>query len=162
MNTLVIYDSQFGNTEKIARRIGETLVEFGEVRVENVNHTFSLTLRQVDVLVVGGPTQAWGVTGSIKNWLAHLNREELGRVFGVEFDTRFDKPRWLTGSAAVGIEKLLKQHGAMRLVPPESFFVQDKEGPLAPGELERAANWARILHDEYEKKTNLVAVTASA
>lgn len=160
MNTLVIYDSQFGNTEKIARRVGQALGEFGEARVEHVSKALTLTLRDVDVLVVGGPTQAWGATGAIKNWLAHLQQEDLDRVFGVEFDTRFDKPRWLTGSAAVGIEKLLKEHGAMRLLPPESFFVQNKEGPLAPGELERAAGWARMLHDEYVKQSRLVAATA--
>lgn len=160
MNTLIIYDSQFGNTEKIARQIGATLQAFGETRVEHVNNAFGLTLRNVDLLVVGGPTQAWGATGPIKNWLAHLQPDDLDRVFGAEFDTRFDKPRWLTGSAAKGIEKQLKQHGATLLLPPESFFVEDKEGPLHAGELERAAEWARALHDEFARQAKLAAVMA--
>lgn len=160
MNTLVIFDSQFGNTEKIARQIGAALSEFGQVRVEHVNQAFTLTLRDVDLLIVGGPTQAWGATGALKNWLAHLHPDDLERVVGAEFDTRFDKPRWLTGSAAVTIEKQLKQHGATLLLPPESFFVQDKEGPLREGELERATEWARRLHDEYERQAKLVTVAA--
>ena len=160
MNTLVIYDSQFGNTEKVARQIGAALSEFGQVRVEHVNQVFTLTLRDVDLLIVGGPTQAWGATGALKNWLAHLHPEDLERVVGAEFDTRFDKPRWLTGSAAVTIEKQLKRHGARLLLPPESFFVEDKEGPLAPGELERAAVWARSLHAEFERQTKPVAAVA--
>jgi hypothetical protein len=36
------------------------------------------------------------------------------------------------------------------VVPPESFFVDGKEGPLLTGELGRAAVWARTLLNRTE------------
>jgi flavodoxin I len=160
MNSLVIYDSQFGNTEKIARHIAETLREFGEARAERVDNAHALTLKGIDLLVIGGPTQGWRATPAIKNFIAHLKLDDLDRVFAAEFDTRFDKPRWLTGSAARGIDKQLKQLGLTVLVPPESFFVKATEGPLEEGELEHAARWARTLHDEYARQAKFVAAMA--
>jgi hypothetical protein len=33
------------------------------------------------------------------------------------------------------------------VLPPEGFYVEDTEGPLRAGELDRAAVWAnRVLH----------------
>ena len=64
------------------------------------------------------------------------------------FDTRFHKPRWLTGSAARFMAKRLSKMGFLLLGPSESFFVKGKEGPLEDGELERAEIWAFKLHDK--------------
>jgi hypothetical protein len=61
------------------------------------------------------------------------------------FDTRFRKARWLTGSAAGVMARILGRAGITLLIPPESFFVVGTEGPLCDGELERAAAWARML-----------------
>ena len=66
------------------------------------------------------------------------------------FDTRFDKPAFLTGSAAKGIAKRLRQRGFELVAEPESFFVLGTEGPLKDGELERAAAWAVALGDQVE------------
>lgn len=150
MKTLVVYDSQFGNTEKIAMKIGETLREFGEVdelRVTEANPANAL--KGIDLLIVGCPTQAWNATGAMKKFLDELARHPIQKLFAAEFDTRFDKPRWLTGSAARRMEKELKRLDASLLLEPESFFVEKSEGPLAEGELEHAARWARLLHEEY-------------
>ena len=61
------------------------------------------------------------------------------------FDTRIDKPPALTGVAARGIAKRLGRRGWKLVAEPESFFVEDSEGPLADGELERAREWGKAL-----------------
>jgi hypothetical protein len=70
------------------------------------------------------------------------------------FDTRTAKedvkPRWLGfmvsfGVAARPIAEALKACGGDLAAPPEGFFVIDREGPMKPGELERAAQWAKQL-----------------
>jgi hypothetical protein len=66
------------------------------------------------------------------------------------FDTRFRKPRWMTGSAAKSMAGKLQGMGFTLLVPPESFFVAHSEGPLESGELERAGTWARMLVNKVE------------
>ena len=150
MNTLVIYDSQFGNTEQTARAIANTLSEFGQARAVHVNQTHPTDLREVGVLILGCPTQAWKPTPAMQSFLAHFPPDVLNSLMVACFDTRFRKPLWMTGSAAKNIARKLHQVGAEPILPPESFFVKDTQGPLDEGELERAAKWAWGLHEKYE------------
>jgi flavodoxin I len=145
MNTLVIYDSKFGNTERIAQAVAEVLQACGVVRLVPAAEAEPITLDGVDLLAVGGPTQAHGISPALTAWLANLPRAAAGGPAAVTFDTRFRKPAWLTGSAAHTLAKRLEQHGCHMLVPAESFFVTGSEGPLEDGEENRAAAWARQI-----------------
>ena len=49
------------------------------------------------------------------------------------------------GYAARRMAESLKKKGASLVVPPEGFFVKDREGPLKEGELERAAEWVKTI-----------------
>ena len=145
MKALVIYDSKFGNTAQIAQAVAGVLQEHGVVRLLPVAEAETVTLDGVDLLAVGGPTQAHGVTTALTAWLANLPPGTVQGIATVTFDTRFRKPGWLTGSAAHTLAKRLEQHGCRMLVPAESFFVIGSEGPLEDGELERAAAWTRAI-----------------
>lgn len=158
MNSLVVYDSQFGNTEKIAQRIAETLAAYGKARAVRVTAVEPNAFDTIDLLVVGCPTQAWNSTPALKNFIADLDNAKLKRLRFAEFDTRFDKPRWLTGSAASKLENQLRRLQVTSLVAPASFFVTANEGPLAAGELERAADWANELYDTFHAQCEPVAV----
>jgi flavodoxin len=145
MNTLVLYDSQFGNTERVAQTIATTLSPFGSAQTVRIDPSQPLALKDVDLLILGGPTQAFGATTAIRELLAHISSTMLqGREVAC-FDTRVHGP-W--GSAAHRIARHLRTIGVSLVVPPESFFVTGTEGPLADGELERAAAWARAIHDK--------------
>jgi flavodoxin len=144
MNALVIYDSKFGNTRKIAEAIGQTLQERCAVQVLPSPEATPIPT-DIDLLVIGGPTQAHGASPGVKALLATINPRSLPNVPAATFDTRFDKPRWITGSDAAVIAKRLRRAGCTMVLPPESFFVEHAEGPLAPGELERAHTWAQDL-----------------
>jgi hypothetical protein len=78
----------------------------------------------------------------LREWLARLP-EGGGRLAGA-FDTRFDKPRFLTGSAARGIRQRLKGLGFRFVAEPESFLVST-ENRLLEGEVERATTWAKEI-----------------
>jgi flavodoxin len=149
MNALVVYDSQFGNTEKIALKITETLGEYGASRALRVTEFTTDALHDIDLLVLGCPTQAWHSTPNMQTLIKTLEQGQVHGFAVAEFDTRLDKPRWLTGSAANLMAKQLKQVG-VSLGQPESFLVTGKEGPLEAGELERAAQWARELHQSFQ------------
>jgi len=152
MNALVVYDSQYGNTEKIARAIAETLDEYGHAQSLRVDKADASKLEGMDVVLIGCPTQAWRPTPGIQSFLAHVPADALAAVSTASFDTRFHKPRLLTGSAARGIAKKVQQKGSVTIVPPESFFVSGREGPLESGEIEHAKAWARAVHTRYEAK----------
>jgi|SRR6185437_717337 len=150
MNALIVYDSQFGNTERIATAIADTLRTSGDVRSLRADPAHPLDLEHVDLLILGCPTQGWRPTKAMQALLTNLSPEQLhGRAIAC-FDTRFQKPRWLTGSAAKVMASRFQQMGVTLLVSPESFFVKGTEGPLLPRELGRAAVWARVLFSKLE------------
>ncbi len=78
----------------------------------------------------------------MRAWLRDLPRAP-GRK-AAAFDTRLDKSPWITGVAARGIGKRLARRG-YDVVATESFLVDDAEGPLADGELDRARAWGARL-----------------
>ena len=59
MNTLVVYNSQFGNTERIAQAIADTLRAFGQAQAVRVNPARPIELQGVDMLILGCPTQGF-------------------------------------------------------------------------------------------------------
>ncbi|MCK5333386.1 MAG: flavodoxin domain-containing protein [Candidatus Aenigmarchaeota archaeon] len=144
MKSLVVYDSKFGNTEKIAKAIGSALSKSGNVNVVNVEKAGITDIEKVDILIVGSPTQAWSPTPATKSFLESIHAP-LHSMPVAAFDTRFNRTRLLTGSAARKIAKALKKKGSTLLAEPESFFVTGMEGPLLEGEIERAKNWAKEL-----------------
>jgi flavodoxin len=145
MNTLVVYDSEFGNTAQIARAIAAGLETAGAVRCVSVDNAAEIGLAGVQLLVIGGPTQAHGPRRQLRAWVEQLPSDALVGVEIATFDTRVQWPTFLSGSAARSIAKALQRRGARLLTPAESFFVTGKEGPLAAGELDHATTWADTL-----------------
>ena len=89
-----------------------------------------------------GATVSEQATG-IREWLEAL---PAGAVPGVAtFDTRVGSMRHLPGSAAKSAAKVVRRHRAGPVVAVESFYVEDMEGPLLDGELERAREWGASL-----------------
>ena len=144
MRSLVVYDSKFGNTAQLAEAIAAMLHESGTVEVGPVERIGTGWLGEVDLLVVGGPTQAHGVSPEMRTWLAALAGHDLAGLPVLAFDTRYRKPAWLTGSAARRIAARLRAAGAALQGGPVSFFVVASEGPLEAGELDRALAWVRV------------------
>ena len=150
MNTIVIYDSQYGNTEQIAQAVATALSEFGQARAVRVSPAPSTELRGVDLLILGCPIQGWKPSPAMQAFIERLEPESLRRLKTACFDTRLRWPSWMRGSAADAIAKSLRALGSEPLLPPEGFLVKGREGPLQSGEVERAAQWARTLHEKYE------------
>jgi flavodoxin len=151
MKTLVIYDSVFGNTEKVAQSIaaaiGTQAVSVGDVDANQ--------LHGLDLLVVGSPTRKFSPTEGISKLLNDLPKDHLAGVSVAAFDTRIDLEtidskvfRFVVdkgGYAAKTIAKSLEKKGGQLAAPGEGFYVTGEQGPLKDGELERAADWASRL-----------------
>jgi flavorubredoxin len=150
MNAVVVYDSHYGNTERIAQAIADALHAAGQARAIRVADADPVELQGVDLLVVGSPTQGWRPTPAVQHFLDQISAAPIRELAVACFDTRFRKPRWMTGSAAERITRTMRRRGGELLLEPESFFVQGTEGPLESGELERASGWALLLCRTYE------------
>jgi hypothetical protein len=102
------------------------------------------------MLIVGGPTQRHGASEALRVFLASMPRRSLLALAAAAFDTRYRMATWKSGSAARGIAGRLRRAGGTLVVPPESFFVAGREGPLEQGELERAAQWGERVRSAFE------------
>jgi hypothetical protein len=164
MNAVVVYESVYGNTRAIAEAVARGL---GGAAVLPVREAVGRT-GEADLIVVGGPTHMHGLATArsremaaaaaqedgktvepgateepgLRAWLHQLPRGE-GAAAGA-FDTRLDKAPLLTGVAARGIARRLRHH-EYEVIGQESFLVEDSEGPLAEGELDRARAWGAQL-----------------
>ena len=139
MKALIIYDSQYGNTERIAQAISDGLT--GNVKVVHASEANPSELKTCDLLILGSPTHGGYPTESIYGLLkASLALEGVNVA---AFDTRTKTT--IFGYAAPKIAKGLQRNGGILLVPPEGFIVLGIHGPLKDGELERAKKWAQQL-----------------
>jgi flavorubredoxin len=133
---VVIYDSKFGNTERIARSLAGGLRMGGmETACVNTNDVQTESLRAYDLIAIGAPTQMFTASKPMKDFLVKLTEVEgLQGKFAFAFDTKL--PSRLSGSASKYIEKRLKDLGMRIVMPRRSAIVDKTEGPLEGGEVE--------------------------
>jgi flavodoxin I len=153
MKALVVYDTKFGNTEKIAQAMGAALGSQADVTIVRVGDVKPEHLVGLNALLVGSPTWGGRPTPAIKAWLKTIAGDGLKGVKTAGFDTRGDLSQvhsrillafvGMFGNAAGRIAALLVERGGSQALPPDGFVVLEREGPLKDGEMERAAAWAR-------------------
>jgi hypothetical protein len=174
MSALVVFESMFGSTRDVARAVADGLRETVPVRVVEVGALFgepggTTIPDEVTLLVVGGPTHAFGMSrektrasaarevrpGSgaagavisphtgIREWLDAL-RMPAHTLRVATFDTRVRRPH-LPGSAAQAAERVLRRRGAVLALPARSFDVLGMSEGLAEGEIDAARAWGRHL-----------------
>ena len=168
MRAVVVYESMYGNTHRIADAIGAGLEAAFDVRVVPVSHAGPELIADADLVVVGGPTHAHGMSRAstrkaavqaadkpvgglavepdalgpgLREWFGSLGDYP---VKAAAFDTRMHGPAALTGRAAKGVSRLLRQHGFDVVAEPESFLVT-KQDRLEPQEQARARDWGGTL-----------------
>lgn len=150
MKALIVYDSVYGNTEKIARAIAEAVAPSSEVKVLRAGEVNPSELVSINLLIVGSPTHGGRPTPAIQDLLNKMAQPPLKGIKVAAFDTRSQaKLAKVFGNAAGRIAGHLTKKGGVLIASPEGFFVTGTKGPLKEGELERAAGWAkRILESK--------------
>jgi len=129
---VVLYDTKFGNTERLAYTLAEGLKEQGvKVDCVKVDAVDVNKLAEYDLMVVGGPTHAFGISKPMKDFIEKLKNVDLRGKKAFAFDTKL-KSR-IAGSAAKGIEKHLERLGISIVKPHSSAIVKGAEGPLEEG-----------------------------
>ena len=174
MRALVVYESMYGNTHRIAEAIARGLRSAYAVQVVSVAGARFEHVGRYDLIVAGGPTHAHGMSRpdtrqsaisargvkadhlqvepdagglSLRVWLDTLG---LRSGHAAAFDTRLQGYAFVTGRASKGIAAMLRQHGFELVVEPMSFLV-DRHDHLLPGEEERAERWGATLGEKRPK-----------
>ena len=166
MKVLIVHESLFGNTRQVAEAVAEGLRkglppgDHESVVVVTTDEAPATIPPDVSLLLVGGPTHALSMTRQgtredavsrgapaqprlgIREWIeTAAPRADLPVV---TFDTRVHV-RLMPGSAAASAAKSLRHHGFRDADRGETFWVEGTEGPLVPGELDRAVAWGAEL-----------------
>lgn len=131
---MVVYDSKFGNTEKVARALAKGLVENGvEADVVKSDAVKLEELGKYDLFAVGSPVHAWNMTKPMKEFMERLKAVDgLKGKKAFAFDTKLSKSN-LAGSAGGKIEGKLKEIGMVIAKPHATAVVKGNEGPLEEG-----------------------------
>jgi flavodoxin len=155
MKALILYDSYFGNTEKVAQAIADALAPQAEVTLARVKPYSPEQLEGVTLLVLGSPTRGFRPSEATQAFLNSLPAGSLEGIHAAAFDTRVDPQRIDSkmlkfmaktfGNADKPMLTALEKKGARIVSTGQGFIVLGSEGPLLDGELERAAAWAATL-----------------
>ena len=152
MKGIVVYDTSYGNTKKIAETIADTLKESGiEVDLFDVKNVKKLNAKDYDFFVLGSPTKFGTMSFTIKFFLGKVKSEEwLNKPFAA-FDTenpenveksRIENKEW---SAAEKIAEKLREKKMNQVLPVLKALVLGQKGPLVEGEVDRTKDYARQL-----------------
>jgi hypothetical protein len=168
MRAVVVYESMYGNTHQVAEAIGAGLKASFDVTVLPVAEAGPAALADADLVVVGGPTHAHGMSrpgtrraageaaekpgsqltvepgalgSGLREWFGSLGQYSIKAA---AFDTRIHGLPAITGRAAKGVTRLLRTHGFDVVAKPESFLVTT-QNVLEPEETTRAQDWAAGL-----------------
>jgi hypothetical protein len=177
MRAVVVYESMFGNTHRVAGAIGDGIAEVMAVTVASVSDATAALIEGVDLVVVGGPTHVHGMSLArtrdqaqkmaadsggelhldddapgigVREWLECLPAVD---AMAAAFDTRTNIPRLLSGAASGRIDHALRRRGLRVVATPMSFLV-DTSNHLESSELARARAWGiDIAHEAMSKDT---------
>lgn len=150
MHRLIVFDSVYGNTQKIAEVIADVL----DAELVPVANADPEKFYNIQLLILGSPVHGGRATPKLQHFLDKIPPKSLRGIKVTAFDTRVSKTGhgfglWLLltviGYAAERINKILISKGGGWLVKPEGFVVEGKEGPLHPGEIDRANQWAKSI-----------------
>lgn len=165
-SAVVVYESLFGDAEKIARAVADGLSGHLDVEVIAASQAPPQLGPDVRLLVVGGPNHATGMPrpstrkGAVEQYGADVVADPStglhewleatavpGGLSAAAFDTRMDHPKLITklDHASRTEEKLLHKLGASLIAPAEHFLVVDAKGPLVDGEEDRARQWGQAI-----------------
>ncbi len=162
MKGMVVYDTSYGNTRKIAETIAETLKESGmEVDLFDVKDVKKLSAKDYNFLVLGSPTRFGTMSFAIRSFLGKVKSEEWMNKPFTAFDTenpenieraRIENKEW---SAAEKIAEKLRDKKMNQLLPVLKAVVLGQKGPLKEGEIDRTKDYARELTNKMKEEKQI-------
>jgi len=141
MKSIIIFDSNYGSTKKIADIIAKTL-DAKSISVVDVSDD---DLKNLDLLIIGSPIIGWMPTQKMQTFLSKLDQEKISGIKFATFDTRVKL--FIHGDAMKKIASKLTSLGAIQITAPLAFYVKNKEGILFEDETTKATKWAELIKE---------------
>lgn len=119
---LVVFDSRWGNTGRIAEALARGLRRVGgiEAACRNVAQVGSDEIERASLIAIGGPTEYFSESSHLKAFFERFGGFDYHGKYGFAFDTHVNSP--LSGGAAGWIERHMRALGFYQLRPHRSAF----------------------------------------
>jgi flavodoxin len=147
---LVVFDTKFGNTEKLANEIASGINGSGEVETEviNINKLEEYDIAPFDGVLFGAPIHAFRATSGIKRAVKAAAKKGLDGKLVAAFDT-YIAPRHQAKCAGQIEGELRKRAKGARLFSKRlSSLVDGYEGPLNEAEPAKAQTFGHEFAQE--------------
>ncbi|MHA2392113.1 MAG: flavodoxin family protein [Promethearchaeota archaeon] len=149
MKIVIIYETRFGNTKKVAEAIGEGLSEEGhDVKVNHVKEINLDEMGDMDLIVIGSPTYAGSHVPSIRKFINNLSGSKMEGKSIIAYDTHSAGGEGtFLRKAVFKMEKQIKKKlpSMNILMNGRQFKVHGIKGPLIDGELEKCKTFGKEI-----------------
>ena len=153
MNVTIVYFSKYGNTQKLAEAMADSLSNKAVTHLYPLDQLPDSNWHKADLILMGSPTHKMNLPEAAKPVLASLPCKILPKTPVAAFDTSYKMSPWLSRfSAANKLVSKLRRLGGKLIVDPETFYVMGKEGPLYEGEVQRGQSWALTILERMHVK----------
>jgi flavodoxin len=144
--TLIIYESIYGNTMKVADAIAEGVRESGAIectvaKTGEIHHTDDLA--GYDAIIFGCPNHNQEPARNMLKFIERASIVELKDKMGAAFDSN-------KGIAVGKLEQIIRQNMSCITFVIDGFSaqVEDRKGPVASGELQRATDFGKQVAEK--------------
>ena len=154
MRVLIVYYSKYGNTEKVAKLIGEGIssTEDNEVKINNVKNVNLKDGTSYDLILIGSPNHFGRHVGSIKKFINKLPKSQLKINAYAVFDT------YITADFEKAVKKMEEQVSEVmpdltKASPGLSIKVEGtgtSKGPITNEDLPKCKEFGIKLVKEYK------------
>ena len=148
MKVLIVFDTKYGNTQKVAELIAEggRSGDRNEVEVKNVKDVDLSKEESYDLILIGSPNHMGAHTESVKKFIKKFSKAHLKAKSFAVFDT------YLKKDAEIAVNKMEKQ--IMKIMPNLkkassglSIKVGGMKGPILNVELQKCREFGIKLLD---------------
>jgi len=126
MKAVVIYDSNFGNTKKIAEAIAQGIGK--GTRALQVSKSSPKDIKGMDILIVGSPIMGFRPSEKMLKYLSTLEPNQLNGINAASFDTRVKI--FVHGDAAKRFPKNWKPPALILFQSLRHFTLREKKAAL--------------------------------
>jgi len=146
LNAIIVYESMFGNTKKVAEAIEENLnnIEKIETVIKTAKDVDPMEVLDYDLILIGSPNHMGGPTRGIKKFICKLEKIGLKGKKGATFDTYVRKN---INKAVRKMERKIteKVPGLELITPGLSVKVGGISGPVLEEELPKCNDFANMI-----------------
>ncbi|MFX0041104.1 MAG: flavodoxin domain-containing protein [Candidatus Heimdallarchaeota archaeon] len=159
MKVLIVYNTKYGNTEKVAKLIGEgiTSTEGNEVLVSNVKNVNLKKEASYDLILIGSPVHFGKHVGSIKKFINKLPKSQLKVDSYSLFNTYMGEEPETTEEGICYYKRMLEkmENQVSEMMPdlkkissPLSIKVAGMKGPIVNEDLPKCKDFGINLMQE--------------